>query len=57
VFIIGIALAVMIIGVQILRRASPTVALVAFICFTVPSVIAIILAPAMILVLVNLSGL
>jgi hypothetical protein len=56
VVILAIALTVMAIGVAILgRTSSPKAAIVTVVGFTAPSLILLVMAPAMILAIVNLS--
>lgn len=57
VILVGVALAVMAIGVEILRRASSNrSALLAFVGLTLPSAAVVALSPALILIVQNLAA-
>ena len=53
--ILGVALALMLLGVQIMRRAPIGLALAAFLLCTVPSIVMIVFGPATTLIVLNLA--
>lgn len=56
IWILATAMILMGLGVPVIRRASPRVALLAFLLLTVPALALLLMGPAMILIAMNLSG-
>jgi hypothetical protein len=55
IFLVGAALAVMAVGVVVIQRTSSNVvALVAFVCLTLPSAVVVVMAPTMLLTMASL---
>jgi hypothetical protein len=53
--VIGVALALMLLGIQIMRRGSDALAVAAFALCTVPSIVLIVFGPAAMLMVLNLA--
>jgi len=55
--ILAVGLVLMAIGLEVLRRRTSTMkAVVAFVCFTVPSAVLVFMTPAIILILLNIGS-